>query len=131
MTGTPSRTARVFATRRNLKETAGKLLARGTRIAYEASIGGSKDSKPDVIRIESTYMRRVCGRKVTRLTLRDLRRCQVASDSARSRDVVSEVSRGHSCAALCEGPNLLTCVMQKIRCPTADADRRLRCWSND
>ena len=36
MTGTPSRTARVSGARRNLKEAAGKLLARGTRIAYEA-----------------------------------------------------------------------------------------------
>ncbi len=33
MTGTPSGTARVFAARRNLKEAAGKLLARRTRTA--------------------------------------------------------------------------------------------------
>ncbi|WP_417388513.1 hypothetical protein, partial [Gimesia sp.] len=72
MTGTPSRTARVSAARRNLKEAAGKLLARGTRIAYEALVGWArrhKDSKPDVIRIGLVYMRRVYGRKVTRLTL--------------------------------------------------------------
>ena len=37
MTGTPSRTARVSVVRRNLKEAAGKLPARGTRTAYEAS----------------------------------------------------------------------------------------------
>jgi len=34
--GTVSRTARVFAVRRNLKEAAGKTLARRTGIAYEA-----------------------------------------------------------------------------------------------
>ena len=103
MTGTPSRTARVSAVRRNLKEAAGKLLARGTRIAYEASVGwarGPKDSKPHVIRIESAYMRQVYGRKVTCLTLRDLKLCHLANDSVRSRDVVSEVSRGHNSAVL-------------------------------
>ncbi len=45
-------------------------------------------------------MWRVYGRKVTRLTLRDLKRCRLASASARSRDAVSEVSRGHSSAVL-------------------------------
>ena len=37
MARTPSRTARVSVARRNLKEAAGKLPARGTRTAYEAS----------------------------------------------------------------------------------------------
>jgi len=36
MVGTDSRTARVSAARRNLKEAAGKILARRTGIAYEA-----------------------------------------------------------------------------------------------
>lgn len=75
MTGTPSRTARVSAARGNLKEAEGKLLARGIRTAYEATSWGARgriDSKPNVIRTEAAYMRRVGGRKVTRLTLRDL-----------------------------------------------------------
>ncbi len=99
MTGTPSRTARVSVVRRNLKEAAGKLLARGTRTAYEASsrwARGQVDSKPNVIRTESAYMRRVCGRKVTCLTLRDLLSCPLASDVVRRNDGVAEVSRGHS-----------------------------------
>jgi len=80
MTGTPSRTARVSVARSNPKEAEGKLPARGIRIAYEASARwarGPIDSKPEVIRIESAYMRRACGRKVTRLTLRGLPSCLV------------------------------------------------------
>lgn len=64
MAGTSSRTARVSAATRNLKGerdqggsvNAGKLLARGTRTAYEASswwARGPIDSKPNVIRTES------------------------------------------------------------------------------
>jgi hypothetical protein len=40
MVGTDSRTARVSVARRNLKEAAGKVLARRTGIAYEAVISG-------------------------------------------------------------------------------------------
>ncbi len=93
--GTTSRTARVSVARRNLKGerdqggsvNEGKLPARGTRTAYEASswwARGPVDSKPNAIRTDSAYMRRVCGRKVTRLTLRDLPSCLVL---AASRDV--------------------------------------------
>ena len=99
MTGTPSRTARVSVVRRNLKEAAGKLLARGTRTAYEASswwARGQIDSKPNVIRTGAAYMRRAYGRKVTRLTLRDLSSCPRASHVARRDDGAAEVSRGHS-----------------------------------
>ena len=107
MAGTPSRTARVSVVRRNLKGerdqggsvNAGKLLARGTRTAYEASswwARGPIDLKPNVIRTESAYMRRVGGRKVTRLTLRDLPPCPRASHVARRNDGTVEVSRGHS-----------------------------------
>ena len=99
MTGTPSRTARVSEATRNLKEAEGKLLARGTRIAYEATTRwarGRIDLKPDVIRTESAYMRRVGGRKVTRLTLRDLSSCPWARLVARRSDGTAEVSRGHS-----------------------------------
>jgi len=80
MAGTPSRTARVSVARRNLKEAEGKLPARGTRTVYEASrwwARGRIDPKPDAIRIDSAYMRRVCGRKVARLTLRGLPVCLV------------------------------------------------------
>lgn len=78
MAGTPSRTARVSVARRNLKEAEGKLPARGTRTAYEASswwARGRIDPKPNAIRTGSAYMRRVCGRKVARLTLRGLPVC--------------------------------------------------------
>jgi hypothetical protein len=40
MVGTDSRTARVSVARRNLKEAAGKVLARRTGIAYEAVTSG-------------------------------------------------------------------------------------------
>ena len=40
MVGTVSRTARVSGVTRNLKEAAGKILARRTGIAYEAGISG-------------------------------------------------------------------------------------------
>src|SRR5690606_10667608 len=98
MTGTPSRTARVSAVRWNLKEAEGKLPTRGTRIAYEATARwarGRIDPKPNVIRIESAYMRRGSGRKVTRLTLRDLPFCLRARTAARRADGAAEVSRGH------------------------------------
>jgi hypothetical protein len=50
MTGTPSRTARASVVRRSLKEAGGKVLARGTRSAYEAAgrwARGREDLKPD------------------------------------------------------------------------------------
>lgn len=103
MTGTPSRTARVSAARRNPKEAEGKLLVRGTRTAYEATTRwarGPIDSKPNVIRIELAYMRRMYGRKVARLTLRDLSFCPRARAVARRLDGTTEVSRGHSSRGL-------------------------------
>lgn len=53
MTGTVSRTARVPGASRDLKEAAGKVLARRTGTAYEAAIsgqGGHKTRSPIVIR---------------------------------------------------------------------------------
>ena len=94
MSGTSSRTARVSRVTGNLKEAVGKLPARGTRIAYEALsrwTRGPLDSKSNDIRIEAAYMRRVYGRKVMRLTLRDLLRClsrEISGKRAVSRDVV-------------------------------------------
>lgn len=99
MTGTLSQTARVSAARWNLKEAAGKLPVRGTRTAYEATTRwarGRIDSKPNVIRTEPAYMRRIYGRKVARLTLRDLPSCRKAKRVARRADGPAEVSRGHS-----------------------------------
>ena len=99
MSGTSSRTARVSWATKNLKEAAGKLPARGTRIAYEAlsrRTRGRIDSKSDDIRIAAAYMRRVCGRKVTRLTLRDLSSCPWANHVVRRGDGATEVSRSHS-----------------------------------
>jgi hypothetical protein len=53
MTGTVSRTARVSTVRWNLKEAAGKILARRTEIAYEAVPSGREGQylqSPIVIR---------------------------------------------------------------------------------
>jgi len=78
--GTPSRTATAVTARWRGEEAAGKALARGTRTAYEASVWWAKrpkDLKPDTTRIGRTYMRRVDGAKVTRLTLGGLLICQV------------------------------------------------------
>lgn len=99
MTGTPSRTARVSAARRNLKEAAGKLPVRGTRTASEANVSwarGRKDPKPKVIRNETAYMRRIDGRKVARLTLRGLSPCRQARLVVKRSHGTTEVSRGHS-----------------------------------
>ena len=99
MSGTSSRTARVSIARWNLKEAEGKLPARGTRIAYEALsrwTRGPIDSKSNDIRIEMAYMRRVCGRKVTRLTLRDLPRCLSREISGKRAASKEGVGRGRS-----------------------------------
>lgn len=123
MTGTSSRTARVSRVIVNLTEAAGKLPARGTRTGYEAMAWwarGRKDSKPNVIQTESAYIRRVCGRKVTRLTLRDLPWCffedtsEEASDFERScllcqKSAEAIVSRLLNAD---QGPNCLTSVAE-------------------
>ena len=123
MTGTSSRTARVSRATANLTEAAGKLPARGTRTGYEAMAWwarGRKDSKPNVIRTEPAYIRRVCGRKVTRLTLRDLSRCIVEDTSGdaseferirllRQKSAEAIVSRPLSDD---QGPNCLTSVAE-------------------
>ena len=61
MTGTSSRTARVSSARKNLKESAGKLPARGTRSVYEAlsrwarrPIDSKPDSHPDRLDVDTT-----------------------------------------------------------------------------
>ena len=100
MSGTSSRTARVSRATANLKEAVGKLPARGTRIALGviARTRGPIDSKSIDIRIAVAYMRRVCGRKVTRIALRDLLECLLEDTSGqanrfeRGDDVLAEVS---------------------------------------
>jgi hypothetical protein len=75
MTGTPSRTARATPARGRLKEAGGELPARGTRSAYEAWKTWARwrrTPNPKVTREVDMYMRRVDGRKVTRLTPGDL-----------------------------------------------------------
>jgi len=65
MVGTVSRTARVSGVTRNLKEAAGKTLARRTEIAYEAGIsgrGGNALQSPITIREDvSVYAAGIWG----------------------------------------------------------------------
>lgn len=78
MTGTPSRTARAPTMRWGLEEAVGELPARGTRSAYEAWKAWARwrrTPNPKVIRKADMYMRRVDGRKVTRITPGDLAFC--------------------------------------------------------
>lgn len=78
MTGTPSRTARDVTARCGLKEAGGELPARGTRTASEACRTWARRRRapnPKIIRRAGVYMRRVCGRKVTRLTPGGLASC--------------------------------------------------------
>ena len=56
--GTISRTARVSIVRWNLKEAAGKTLARRTEIAYEAVAAGKKANI-----FKARYLYRSCGRR--------------------------------------------------------------------
>jgi hypothetical protein len=101
-----SRTARVSGVTRNLKEAEGKLPTRRTEIAYEASARwarGRIDLKPHVIRIGPAYMRRVRGRKITRLTLRELPFCLPARTVGRRPDVAADVSRGLSSRSASSG----------------------------
>jgi hypothetical protein len=99
MVGTVSWTARVSVARRNLKEAAGKILARRTEIAYEAGAFGREGQylqSPITIREGvSVYAAGIWdeghahypGRSVT---------LPLATDVERRRDGVAEVSRGHT-----------------------------------
>ncbi len=57
---------------------------------------GPTSLKPNPTRTERTYMRRVDGEKVTRLTPGDLLACRKASRAGKHGDAPAEVSRGHS-----------------------------------
>jgi hypothetical protein len=99
MVGTDSRTARVSVARRNLKEAAGKVLARRTGIAYEAVTsgrGGDYLQSPitiqegvavDAAGIWDEGHANYPGRSVNLPCATVIERC---------RDGFSEVSRGHT-----------------------------------
>ena len=99
MTGTVSRTARVSGVTQNLKEAAGKILARRTEIAYEAVISGREGTillSPIVIRegvavdaagIWDEGHAHYPGRSVN---------LPCATVAERRREGLTEVSRGHT-----------------------------------
>jgi len=99
MVGTDSRTARVSVARRNLKEAAGKILARRTEIAYEAVISGregiylqSPITIQEGVAVDAAGMwdeghANYPGRSVN---------LPCATDVERGRDGLAEVSRGHN-----------------------------------
>ena len=96
--GTVSRTARVSTVRWDLKEAAGKALARRTGIAYKAVTVGKKANI-----FEALYLHRNCGRRCGG------HKCEghahypgrsvhlpLATGVVRQRDGWTEVSRSHS-----------------------------------
>ena len=99
MVGTDSRTARVSVARRNLKEAAGKVLARRTGIAYEAATPGreGKSLQSPITILEDVAVdaagtwdeghANYPGRSVNLPCATGIERC---------RDGLSEVSRGHT-----------------------------------
>ena len=99
MVGTDSRTARVSVARRNLKEAAGKVLARRTGIAYEAVISGREGNylqnpitiqegvAVDAAGIWDEGHANYPGRSVNLPCATDIERCG---------DGVTEVSRSHT-----------------------------------
>jgi hypothetical protein len=99
MVGTVSRTARVSVVRRNLKEAAGKILARRTGIAYEAVTSGregkslqspitiQEDVAVDAAGIWDEGHAHYPGRSVNLPRATGIERC---------RDGLTEVSRGHT-----------------------------------
>jgi hypothetical protein len=98
MTGTPSRTATAASrdvVEGRCKQSSGPRYTNRIRGAREGA-RGHKDLKPNVIRTERAYMRRVDGVIVTRLTLGELHRCRWASRIVRCGDVDAAVSRGRS-----------------------------------
>ena len=66
---------------------------------------GRIDLNPNVMRTGLAYMRRVDGRKVTCLTLRDLHSCPQARTAARWTEGATEVSRGRSSRGASSGAN--------------------------
>ena len=107
MTGTPSRTARVPIVRWDLKEAEGKILTRGTRIACEASCCGA-GSVGVRSPLSSGTARCICGgygRKVTRLTLGDLRACLVLGLPRGSLMGAQKSAEGRRVVAATRGPN--------------------------
>ena len=99
--GTVSRTARVPTARWDLKEAAGKALARRTEIAYEAAVAGEKAHI-----FKARYLHGSCGRKCgghkceghTSYPGRSVN-LPCATDIERCWDGLAEVSSGHICRA--------------------------------
>jgi len=92
--GTTSRTARVSTARWNLKEAAGKALARRTEIAYEAVTPGKAATTPKPSTCTEGVDVDAAGIsvKVTRLTLGSLALCLCATHLARGGDGEPELS---------------------------------------
>jgi len=99
MTGTVSRTARVSGVTRNLKEAAGKILARRTEIAYEAGASGREGrylQSPIVIQEgASVYAAGIWGEGHAYYPGRSAS-LPCATGVERRRDGLAEVSRGHT-----------------------------------
>jgi hypothetical protein len=96
--GTISRTARVSIVRWNLKEAAGKALARRTEITYEAV---RLDEKATIFKVRYLYGRSGCicdGHKREGECALPGEICNfaLATVAERRGDEVAEVSRGHS-----------------------------------
>jgi hypothetical protein len=99
MVGTVSRTARVSGATRNLKEAAGKILARRTGIAYEAGTSGREGNylqspitihegvPVDAAGVWEEGRAQYPGRSVS---------LPCATGVERRRDGLTEVSRGHT-----------------------------------
>ena len=103
------------AARRNLKEAAGKTLARRTETAYEA---GVPDKKANIFKVQYLHGRRArrCGGHKREggcalpgeICPPATAERKVATGTERRRDGRAEVSRGHSRSAdRTEGPNVL------------------------
>jgi len=96
--GTISRTARVSIARWNLKEAAGKTLARRTEIAYEAC---KLDEKANIFKVQYLYgklVRRCGGHKRQGESALPGEVCQLVRyyRHREVREELAEVSRGHS-----------------------------------
>jgi hypothetical protein len=96
--GTVSRTARVPTARWDLKEAAGKSLARRTEIAYEAVVLGKEANIFKARYLYRKYGRKCGGHKCEGRTSYPGRSVNLpcATGIARCRDGLAEVSRGHS-----------------------------------
>ena len=121
MTGTSSRTARASTVRRSLKEAAGKVLARGTRTAYEAVswwARGHENLKPNSHSDRlMVYAAGIWDESHAPYPGRSGFLPGTARAAARRADGESEVSRGHSSCGrtATKGRTRMTESMRSIR----------------